>query len=294
MPEDNEAPVVNEAAVEETATPESTTEETNSPTTEAVDSEESQSTETEGNEEQSETTDETDEDDQPKSRADQRKEQLDSEIEDLERKLTPQEEIRQKVARRNELRQQIEARNAQLYKAQELPTIEQLLEEVNPESGDYYTRMEAKIAVMEAERQAEKQESQFRQYNDQVAESLYTLESETTQALKDFPMFDESHPDYSSVKGLAEEAAVVMSSALQKDAAGNLVGSAVSPYQLYNLVDKAMKLGAQKAQTKGQKSVEKMLSNADNTPSGVSKEKKFEKMSLAQQTAYLRSKGHDV
>lgn len=300
MPEDNQAEVVNTEVVEETTASEATTEETNSPATQTDSGElilpETESTkEAEASSDSDDDTEETEETDQPKSRAEQRKEELDTEIEELERKLTPQEEIREKVAKRNELRQQVEALNAQAYQAPPVPSVDELVEQVNPATGDYYNRLEAEVEIMKQREAAREYNDSLRQYSEQVAESLATLEGETQAVLEKFPQFDATNPENSEFKGLIEEAGSIINSGLQYDPNTNaMIGSTVSPYKLYNVIDMAYKAGARSAETKGQKSVEKMLANADTAPTGQASAKPYEKLTLAQKQAWLRKRGYDV
>ena len=298
MPEETEAPVVNNDVVEETTTSEATTEENNSPEIQAdsgelIPKQTESKDEPEAESDSDEPAEETDE--QPKSRAEQRKEELDSEIEELERKLTPQEEIREKVAQRNALRQQVAELNAQAYQAPPIPQVDELVEQVNPETGDYYSRLEAEVEIMKQREAAREYNDSLRQYSDQVAESLSTLEGETKAVLEKFPHFDASNPENSEFKGLIQEAGEIINSGLQYDPNTNaMIGSTVSPYKLYNVIDQAYKAGARSAETKGQKSVEKMLANADTAPTGQASAKPYEKLTLAQKEAWLRKRGYDV
>ena len=291
MEEANE--VVNTEAVETAAPTESTTEENNESTVdESTDSQEETTTE----DEQS-TDEEVTDTEQPKKGAEARIDQLQKEIDGYKSQLEdPNRAVRDKVAERNTLRTQVEQTNAQVYQA---ATVDQLLETVNPETGDYFNRLEAQIEAMNQERKIER-------YNNQVSDSLFTIESEAQNALKDFPMFDSDSPEFN--RDVALEVAELLEASLIRDkrvpeidpetgqptGKGAIIGSRISPYKLYKSHAAAAKANAVKAETQAQKNVETMLKNADPTTGGKGLLKSFDQMSLKEQEAHLRKQGHDV
>lgn len=106
-------------------------------------------------------------------------------------------------------------------------------------------------------------------------------------------MFDEKSPDYNAE--VSEQAAQIMRNSLQIDEnTGQIIGSSVSPYQLYKTIAAASQASAKTAQVKAQKSVQQMLSHADTPSGGQGREKTYQRMSLSEKEAYLRRKGHDV
>lgn len=267
--------VVNDSAVEETASTDSTPVENNSPSADEVDTSDieasfddgegfgdgfetdSEDTDSDGFEnEDAEQEDESIDDqpeepvepeaeeqseDQPQTKADARKEQLNTEIRDL-------------VAERNRMRQEVEQLNNEVYKP---ATADELVEKENPDTGDYYTRVEAELEAMKQERQVER-------YNNQVAESRLSLSTDARRALEDFPMFDETSPEYN--KELASQAEQLINPNLIFDQNTNqLIGSRVSPYNVYKTIADAHRLAATKGQAQAQKATAKMMANADNT-----------------------------
>lgn len=214
--------------------------------------------------------DETKESAQPLGKADERKQQLNTEIRDL-------------VAERNAIKQEVERLNAKAYQP---VTEDQLLDQVNPDTGEYYTRMEAKFASMEQRQEVDR-------YTAQVADSQYSLATEAERALNDFPMFDSQSPDYNPV--VAQQVDQMLANALVYDQrTGQVIGSHVKPYQLYKSVYDSAQASAAAAQLKGQRATEQMLANAEGTANAQRKEPSFEKLSVADMRAKLRKQGHDV
>lgn len=277
---DEESTVVNDV-VEDTTVTESTPVEQQESTVELTEpkihdgfeAEESEDESVEGDEseESTDADDEpTDTPEEPQTKADKRKADLNSEIRDL-------------VSQRNQLKQEVEAVNREAYK---VPSEQDLQNEINPDTGEYYTSLEAKLVRME-------QQQQLRDYTERVTESQLTLSTEAQRALQDFPIFDEKSPVYD--KELAKEVDEILQENLIVDQkTGKIIGSRVSPYKLYKSYDVATKAAARKAQIKGQKSVEKMMATADISTGGKGAEVPFAKLSLSDKQAYLRKKGHDV
>lgn len=190
-----------------------------------------------------ETTDESDE--KELSPAEKRKEQLNSEIRDL-------------VSQRNQLRAQVEEQNAQVY---HVPTEEELQDQVNPETGEYYTTVEARLARMEQQQQLDK-------YNERIAEAQLTVSTEAQRALQDFPIFDSQSKEYNpEIAAQADQ--ILQANLVQDPNTGQIVGTRVSPYQLYKSFADVWQKSQTAGAVKGQKAAEQMLSRAD-TPSGRS------------------------
>ena len=180
-------------------------------------------------------------DTQPQGKAEERKQQLNAEIRDL-------------VSTRNALKTQVEAENAKVYQP---ATETDLLGQVNPETGEYYNTLEAKVAAMQ-------QSQEMERYNTQVAEAQLTLSHEAQNALRDFPMFDETSKEYN--KELAAQIDPILGANIVFDPnTGQPIGSHVSPYELYKTYANAAQLGTIKGQIKGQKATEKMQSRVDST-----------------------------
>lgn len=232
-----------------------------------------------------EETNNEDGEEKPLTGAEKRKEQLQGEIADLKKEagLDPNTEIRQLVAEKNVLRDVVANKNAEVYK---VPGVEEYAEMINPDTNDYYTASEARIARMEREREVEA-------YNNQVAESQFALRVEAERSLRDFPMFDEQSPEYN--KELASQADALLGQNLVFDPnTGQIIGANISPYQIYKTIHDAHASAKVAGEITGQKNTEKMLARADTVSGVQSRGKSYEKMSLEEKEAYLRKKGHDI
>ena len=181
-----------------------------------------------------------------------------------ERKLKLSSEIRELVAKKNELKKQVEKANSEVYHA---ATPDELTDTVNPDTGENYTKLEAKV-------EAQRQSAEMERYNNQVADAQLTIEAESQKVLSDFTIFNPDSEDYD--KELADEAGSLLQANLITDPeTGQVIGSNVSPYQLYKTIARAAGVSAAKGQIKGQAAAEKMLANADsNSNAAPPKEKK--------------------
>lgn len=231
----NDDPVMAELSADDTQespVTESSTEETKTPEV-ADDSKESESnSETEADESKDESSEETKEEDQPQGKAEERKQQLNTEIRDL-------------VAQRNALKNEVERINNQVY---QVATEQELMQ-------DGMSSVEAKVEAM-------RQQQEIERYTNQVAEAQLTLESESSRVLNDFPIFNPQAEDYD--QDLAMEAASLLQSNLIIDQnTGQVIGSNVSPYKLYQTLAKAHESAAVKNRLKGQQATEQMLASAD-------------------------------
>lgn len=204
---------------------------------------------------------------QPQSKgAEQRTQQLKGEIEELSKEtgVDPNTEIRDLVAKRNALRDLQDARSRETQIANETG----LLNEVNPETGEYYTPQEAnRLARAQALEQEQETAAQER-YAAEVRQNQITLDTEANQALKEFPMFDSNSAEYKPE--IAKQAALLLDQNLIKDPdSGEIIGSNLSPYALLKTIAEAAKSTAVENQIKGQKATEKMLAETDS-PGGAS------------------------
>lgn len=180
--------------------------------------------------------------DKPFVKAEERKTELNTEIRDL-------------VSQRNALRTEVEKANAEAYQP---ATEEQLTEEG-------LTPTDAKIEAM-------RQHIEMREYSDKVSEAQLTIESESQRVLNDFPIFNPGSPDFDAE--LQQEAAELLQANLITDPNTNqIIGSNVSPYQLYKTLARASSVSAAKGQIKGQRATESMMANADG-PSSAAPPKK--------------------
>lgn len=178
--------------------------------------------------------DETPAEEQPRGKAEERKQQLNAEIRDL-------------VAQRNALKTEVEQANAQVYAPE---TVDALVEQG-------YSELEAKVEAMQ-------QQQAIERYNNQVTEAQLTLESESTRVINDFPIFNATSDQYKPE--LAQKAADLLAENLVVDPnTGQVVGSKISPYKLYETIAAAHSTSVVEGQLQGQRATEKMLANADST-----------------------------
>jgi len=180
--------------------------------------------------------------------------------------LSPKAENRfQSLANDNrELKQQIEqlrAREAQLANEQDL------LGEVNPDTGDYYSPQEVERMAFQQSRQTQAQQASEQRYALEVQANQMTINNEAEQVTKDFAIFNPDSPDFN--QPLAQQAAELLDQNLIRDPQGEIIGSNLSPYQLYKTIANAYSSSAATAQIKGQQAAEKMLSQADSVTSSA-------------------------
>jgi len=175
---------------------------------------------------------EPEETEKPQGKAEERKTQLNTEIRDL-------------VSQRNALKEEVAKANAEVYQpATEDELVEQGL-----------TATDAKVEAL-------RQQIEVKDYNDRVADAQLTLSSESERVLRDFPLFNSESEQYD--KELAEEAAGLLEANLILDPnTQQVIGSNVSPYQLYKTLARASGISGAKGQMKGQQDTEQMLANAD-------------------------------
>lgn len=165
------------------------------------------------------------------SKADERKTELNTEIRDL-------------VAQRNALKTEVAKANEAYQPATEQELVD-----------DGMTATDAKVEAL-------RQQIEIRDYNEKVVDAQLTINSEANRVLVDFPMFDPSNDGYN--EELAQEAATLLQANLILDPNTNqIIGSNVSPYQLYKTLAKASGISEAKGQIKGQAATEQMLANAD-------------------------------
>lgn len=254
MPTEDGTPVVNTVAETQVAAPtESTPVETKAPVLDEdgidisfaqddgsdKDSDEPTESKTEETQQEEVETESVDTPEEKVSKGEVRKDQLNTEIRDL-------------VAERNRIRQEVEQLNAQFYKP---ASVDELTEQVNPETGEYYNRVEAKLEALEQAQQVER-------YNNQVAESRLAISSETARAIQDFPMFNAQSPEYNPQVAADVDQILEENLIIDKNT-GQWIGSNISPYKLLKTVANAYNSSAVKTAANGQRAVEKMQAQAD-------------------------------
>lgn len=176
--------------------------------------------------------------------------------------ISPNVAIRDLVSARNALKAEVEKTNAEAY---QVATEDELTDAVNPETGQNYSSVEAKVEAM-------RQSQEMDKYNAQVADAQLTLHSEAERVISDFPLFNPDSEQFD--KELAEEAAGLLEANLIYDEnTEQIIGSNVSPYKLYQTLAKAQGISTVKGQIKGQQATEKQLANADNANSAAPPQK---------------------
>ncbi|MCA9333547.1 hypothetical protein KC963_00710 [Candidatus Saccharibacteria bacterium] len=188
-----------------------------------------------------------------------------------EKPLSPKAENRfQKLANENrELRDQLSQLHQQVYQPQ---TEQDLINEgLSPEL---------------AEVRALKQRLEVQDYTNRVYESQVALSNESAQVIEDFPIFDPNSKDYQA--DIAAEAATALEKVLIRDpniaeidprtgrptGRGQIIGSHVSPLEIYKPIADAYEKSRRQGQIQGQKATEKMLSSVDARGSITPKERK--------------------
>lgn len=233
---------------QETTTEESSTEDNKAPeVAEQKESEEGQSesedSEAKESEEQSDTED-TQTEEQPQGKAEERKQTLNGEIRDL-------------VSERNNLRTEVERLNSQVYAPE---SVEDIMENTGQ------SQAEARITAME-------QRQELSDYNSRVAEAQLVIGNESERVLSDFPMFNPDSPDFNPA--VADQAATLLSQNLLVDPnTGQVIGSNVSPYQLYKTIASASQVSAVENQIKGRKASNQEFAAAEPQSSAAPKQPK--------------------
>lgn len=200
-------------------------------------------------EEKPEEADETKPEEQPRGKADERKEQLNTEIRTL-------------VAQRNSIRSEVEKLNAQVYQPQ---TKDELVEQG-------LTETDAKVEAL-------RQEIELNKFNEQVSEAQLTLRSEAEGVLRDFPMFDPNNKEAFRPEIAAQVDHILASSLITDPNTGQVIGSNVSPYQLYKSFADTYQASSTEGQVKGQQAAQRQLS-AVEAPSSATPNRATSKNSL--------------
>jgi len=175
-----------------------------------------------------------------------------------EKPLSPKAENRfQQLANENKaLREQIEQINSQVYQAQ---TTDELIDEgLSPEL---------------AEVRSLKQQLEIQDYNNKVVEAQTYLSNDSARVLNDFDIFNPDSPNFQ--EDIAASAAQALQKSLIIDPNTNqIIGSHLSPYEIYKPIADAYEKSKVVGQVEGQKATEKMLANVDARPSATPKQPK--------------------
>lgn len=195
----------------------------------------------------------------PQSKAEERKQQLEGEIADLKDKagIDPNKEIRDLVAARNAMRELTEAR----IREAQLGTEQELLQQVNPETGDYFTPQEANRLASQQALEMQQQAVAQERYQLEVSQNQRTISNDVQRVLTEFPEFDEQSKEYDPE--VAAQAEQILSQSLIYDDNGTIVGSSISPFTLYQAIHSSRVSSTARGNIEGQKAVEKMMATAE-------------------------------
>lgn len=176
-----------------------------------------------------------------------------------EQKLAPKSENRfQKLANENrELKEQLDRLKLQ---ETQIATEQELLSQINPETGDYYTPQEVQRIAFAQSREQQAQSIAQERFNLEVLQNQDVIRSEAERALTEFPMFDSNSSDYNPT--LAAQADQLLGQSLIVEN-GVILGSTLSPYQLYKTIAESTQANQAQYEATAQKATEKMLANAD-------------------------------
>lgn len=216
-------------------------------------------------------TDEDSSDVTPEDKSDETKEQPQS-----DKPLAPKSENRfQKLANENrELKERLDRLKSQ---ETQVATEQELLNEVNPETGENYSPQEAERIARAQSLESQQQSVSQERYELEVRQNQVTLADEANQALKDFPMFDPSSETYN--KGLAAQVDQLLGQNLIfEEGTNRVIGSHISPHFLYKTIADSINIGATQGQLKGQKAAQNMMASADVAPGAAQPKTKEDPM----------------
>lgn len=166
--------------------------------------------------------------------------------------LAPKSENRfQKLANENrDLKEYIEKLHNEVYKPQ---SVEELVDEgLSPEL---------------AEVRSLKQSLEISDYNNKVVDAQVQLSNESASILSDYGIFNPDSPDFQP--DLAASAAEALEKSLIVDPnTGQIIGSHISPTQIYKPIADAYQKSIVRGQIQGQKATERMLASVD-TPTSL-------------------------
>ncbi len=242
-----------ESAPEETKTPEVA-----DPVLDTLSSDEDSVVTSEATKEKPAEESEESSDDTEDSDAEETQETNEEQPQGEEKPLSPKAENRfQQLANENRaLKEYIEKINAEVYKPQ---TTEELIDEgLTPEL---------------AEVRSLKQQLEVQEYNNKVVEAQSYLSNDSARVMQDFPIFDPDSPEFQ--EDIAASAAEALEKSLIIDPNTNqIIGSHLTPYQIYKPIADAFEKSKVAGQIQGQKATEKMLANVDARPSATPKQPK--------------------
>jgi hypothetical protein len=181
-----------------------------------------------------------------------------------------------------ELRKQIEELQA---KQAQFATEQDLLNEVNPETGDYYTPQEIERISWAQQREKLNERTGQELYDLQVRQNQQAISSEAQQVVSEIPLLNPESKDYvpevgeqyanllndnlvyQTADGQQVNRSTLLANGVNPDTQATLVGYYTSPFKIAQTLSvayqTAQKRGETVGQAKAQKATAKMLANAD-------------------------------
>lgn len=213
--------------------------------------------ETEGSDEQSDSEKpETAAEEKEPTAADRRKEQLNTEIRDM---VAERNRIAQELEQARQLASQLQATQQEESQPQ---TVEDYLDQVNPDTGEYFTPQEAKLALMDRQLERLQVERQQERHVAEVRQKQSQLLSEAQRVVTDFPQFNPESPQYN--EALAKRLDRILEGNLIFDPVTNQpVGSHTPIYEIYKTYSDSIQSGSLTGAEQQRKATAKMLKNAD-------------------------------
>jgi hypothetical protein len=198
-----------------------------------------------------------------------------------------QERFRQMANERRQAQRELAELRAQQAR---FATEQDLVNEINPETGEYYTPQEIERISWQQSREAEAERVNRELFDGQVRENQFTINDEAAQVAKDFPLLDPQNkkefvPEigaqyvealndslvYALPNGQQANRSTLLANGINPDTQATLVGYSTSPYKLAKLAadsySRAKAQGETIGQANAQRATERMMANADE-PSG--------------------------
>lgn len=201
-----------------------------------------------------------------------------------EKTLSPKSENRfQRLANDNrELRRQIEELQAQQAR---FATEQDLLNEINPDTGEYYSPQEIERISWQQSREAQAERANQELYELQVQQNQQSIDTEVGRVAEEIPALDPASKDFNQAMfndymdllndnllyalpdGRQANRATLVANGINPETQATLVGVNTSPYKLAkfaaNSFSSARAQGETLGQARAQKANERMLANAD-------------------------------
>jgi len=174
-------------------------------------------------------------------------------------------DLEQKLSDPSFLQQQLERLKLQ---ESQLASEQELLNEVNPETGEYYTPQEVERLAFAQSREQRAQVVALERYQLEVQQNQELIANEATKAIEDFAIFNDKSPEFKPELA-AQLNDLIDKSLIREEGTGTIIGAHLSPYQLAKTIADATQVNAAKMQAEAQKANAKMLANAD-VPAGAS------------------------